>query len=202
MFNCIKGLLIFFLVWVPSYVLADPLLEQIKGSINSPPIVRGTFVQNRTLTGVSKKLISEGFFIVDKTRGVLWITEKPIYQSLAVTEAGITIRSKSNTLMNLNARNDPSIKYVNELMLAILSGDMGSLEKIFNYSGDISQKGWALELLPKNNSSAVFKRVSISGNASINQITFMSKDGDLTDIIFTNVKSVASLTKDEILQFQ
>ena len=79
-------LLIVFLMLTPSIILADQLLNQIKSTINTPQIIRGKFIQNRTLSGVSKKLVSEGYFLVDKQRGILWVTEKPIYQALTVTD--------------------------------------------------------------------------------------------------------------------
>ena len=201
-FNFIKKALIAFLMLSPGYVLADQFLDQVKSSINSPPITRGNFIQLRTLIGVSKRLTSEGYFVVDKSRGILWITEKPIYQALAVTSSGITVSNKSNILMSLSSRNDPSVRYVNELLLAIFSGDITSLDKLFTHTGEITVNGWAMELIPRNSASTVFTKVAISGNSSVNRITFTSKEGDLTDITFANVKPVASLTKDEVLQLQ
>ena len=195
-------LLIVFLMLTPSIILADQLLNQIKSTINTPQIIRGKFIQNRTLSGVSKKLVSEGYFLVDKQRGILWVTEKPIYQALTVTDATISIKNKSGTLMNLDSRNQPSIKYINELMLAIFSGDMNAIERVFNYTGEVTSKGWILDLTQKNASSAVFKNVVITGGSVISRITLTSKDGDVTDITFAEVKPIAALTIDEISQFQ
>ena len=132
----------------------------------------------------------------------MWVTEKPIYQALSVADTGIVIRNKSNTLMNLNSQNAPSVRYTNELMRAIFSGDMSSIDKIFNYSGEISSKGWKLDLIPKNTSSTIFKKVSISGDAVINHITFTTVEGDITDIAFSDVTPVTALTQDETLQLQ
>lgn len=202
MFRSKARLLIVFLMLIPNIVFANQLLNQIKNSINTPQIIRGKFVQNRALAGVSKKLVSEGYFLVDKQRGILWATEKPIYQALAVTDAGISIKNKSSTLMNLDSRNQPSVKYINELMLAIFSVDMNAIERVFDYTGEVTSKGWSLNLTQKNISSAVFKNVVITGGSVISRITFTSKEGDVTDIVFTEVKPIAALTTDEILQFQ
>jgi hypothetical protein len=190
------------LILIPNSIFAAQLLDQIKSSMNTQSIARGKFIQNRTLTGVSKKLTSEGYFLVDKNRGILWVTEKPIYQILLVTDTGISIRNKSNALMTLNSRNNSSVKYVNDFMRAVFSGDMYSLDKIFNHSGEISSKGWVLDLIPKNTSSTIFKKVSISGDSVINHIIFTSAEGDITDIAFIDVMPATSLTKDEISQFQ
>ena len=202
MIRLIKKILAVLLVICSGYVFADQLLDQIKTLINSPQIIRGNFTQTRILMGISKKLTSDGFFLIDKSKGIVWVTERPIYQALKVTDIGISIGNKTNTLMKIDSLNQPSVKYINELMLAMFSGDMNSLERVFNYSGELTAKGWVLELTQKNSSSAIFKKVVINGNSTVSHITFYTKEGDITDINFTNVKPITSLTKDEISLFQ
>ncbi|QWD23773.1 outer membrane lipoprotein carrier protein LolA [Polynucleobacter paneuropaeus] len=197
-----KRLLIILLALVSSAVYAGSLINQIEAFVGSSPTVRGKFSQTKTLSGVSKKLNSEGFFIVDKSKGVVWVTEKPIYQTLKVNETGIRIGNKSGLLMNLDARSEPSVKYINELVLAIFSGDMGALERLFNYSGDVTAKDWSLELTPKNTASTLFKKITILGSSSISRITFVSKEGDITEVSFFDVRLAPVLSKDEALQFQ
>jgi len=197
-----KRLLVALLVLVSSTVYAGSLVNQIEALVSSSPTVRGKFTQSKTLSGVSKKLNSEGFFIVDKSKGVLWVTEKPIYQTLKVAETGIRIGNKSGVLMNLDVRSEPSIKYINELVLAIFSGDMNALERLFNCSGDITAKDWSLELTPKNTASIFFKKITIIGSSSISRITFVSKEGDITEVSFSDVRLAPVLSKDEALQFQ
>lgn len=197
-----KRLIALILLLIAGSVCANSLVSQIEGLVSSAPTVRGKFTQSKILSGVSKKLNSEGFFIVDKSKGIVWITEKPIYQTLKVSDAGIRIGNKSGVLMNLDARSEPSVKYINELVLAIFSGDMSALEKLFNYSGDVTAKGWNLELTPKNTASTFFMKITIEGSSAINRISFISKDGDLTEVVFSDVRLAPVLSKDEILQFQ
>ena len=197
-----KRLIAPILFLIASSVYADSLVSKIEGLVSSAPTVRGKFTQSKTLSGVSKKLNSEGFFIVDKSKGIVWITEKPIYQTLKVSDSGIRIGNKSGVLMNLDARSEPSVKYINELVLAIFSGDMSTLERLFNYSGDVTAKGWNLELTPKNTALTFFKKITIVGSSAINRISFISKDGDLTEVIFSDVRLAPVLNKDETLQFQ
>lgn len=197
-----KRLIALILLLIAGSVCANSLVSQIEGLVSSAPTVRGKFTQSKILSGVSKKLNSEGFFIVDKSKGIVWITEKPIYQNLKVSDAGIRIGNKSGVLMNLDARSEPSVKYINELVLAIFSGDMSAPEKLFNYSGDVTAKGWNLELTPKNTASTFFMKITIEGSSAINRISFISKDGDLTEVVFSDVRLAPVLSKDEILQFQ
>jgi outer membrane lipoprotein-sorting protein len=197
-----KKLIALMLFLITGSVCAGTLVSQIETLVSAAPTVRGKFTQSKTLSGVSKKLNSEGFFIVDRSRGVVWITEKPIYQTLKVSDSGIRIGNKSGVLMNLDARSEPSVKYINELVLAIFSGDMSALEKLFNYSGEVTAKGWNLELTHKNTVSTLFKKITIVGSSTINRISFISKDGDLTEVIFSDVRLAPVLSKDEILQFQ
>ena len=73
-----KRLIALILFLIAGSVYADSLVSKIEGLVSSAPTVRGKFIQSKTLSGVSKKLNSEGFFIVDKSKGIVWITEKPI----------------------------------------------------------------------------------------------------------------------------
>lgn len=197
-----KRMLVLVILLVASSVSAESLVNQIESLVSASPTVRGKFAQSKTLSGVSKKLSSEGFFIVDKSKGIAWITEKPIYQTLKVSDSGIRIGNKSGVLMNLDARSEPSIKYINELVLAIFSSDLSALERLFNYSGDVTTKGWNLELTPKNTASTLFKKITIVGGSAISRISFVSKDGDLTEVIFSDVRLAPALSKDEAIQFQ
>ena len=197
-----KRLLVAIFVLVSGSVYAGSLVNQIEALVGTSPTVRGKFTQTKTLLGVSKKLNSQGFFIVDKSKGVVWVTEKPIYQTLKVTDTGIRIGSKGGVLMTLDARSEPSVKYINELVLAIFSGDMSALEKIFNYSGNVTANDWSIELTPKNVTSTLFKKITILGSSSISRITFVSKEGDITEVAFSDVRLAPSLSKDEALQFQ
>ena len=197
-----KRLIALMLFLIAGSVYGDSLVSQIEGLVSASPTVRGKFTQSKTLSGVSKKLNSEGFFIVDKSKGIVWITEKPIYQTLKVSDSGIRIENKSGVLMNLDARSEPSIKYINELVLGIFSGDMNALEKLFNYSGDVTAYGWSLELTPKNAVSNLLKKITIVGSSAISRISFVSKDGDLTEVVFSDVRLAPVLSKDETLQFQ
>jgi hypothetical protein len=202
MISISKKLIALMLFLITGSVCANTLVSQIEALVSPAPTVRGKFTQSKTLSGVSKKLNSEGFFIVDKSKGIIWITEKPIYQTLKVSNSGVLVGNKSGVLMNLDARSEPSVKYINELVLAIFSGDMSALEKLFNYSGEVTAKGWNLELTPKNTVSTLFKKITIVGSSTINRIIFISKDGDLTEVIFSDVLLAPVLSKDEILQFQ
>lgn len=202
MSRLIKPIVALTLLLAAGAIYADSLINQVGKLVTSSPTVRGQFSQTKTLSGVSKKLNSEGFFIVDKSKGVIWVTEKPIYQTLKVSESGIRIGNKGGVLMNLDARSEPSVKYINELVMAIFSGDMSALERLFHYSGDVTSKGWSLELAPKNSSAMIFKKIMIVGNSAINRITFTSKEGDVTEVTFTDVSLSPVLSKDEALQFQ
>jgi hypothetical protein len=79
---------------------------------------------------------------------------------------------------------------------------MGALEKLFNYSGEVTNKSWNLELTSKNASSMLFKKITIVGSSAISSIKFVSKEGDLTEITFSDVRLSPVLSKDEALQFQ
>lgn len=202
MIKTISRLFLAGLVCFTGLAFAESLPNQIEKMVGSAQTVRGKFVQTKVMIGISKRLISNGSFIVDKGQGVLWITEKPIYQKLRVSSSGIKIDNKSGNLMTLDARSEPSVRYINELVMAVFSGDMNALERLFSYSGDASPKGWFIELTPKSATSAPFKKITMTGGAAISRITFISRDGDSTEISFSDIHPATVLAKDEALQFQ
>jgi outer membrane lipoprotein-sorting protein len=202
MANAFVRLLLAGLVCFSGVIFAESLPNQIESMVGAAQTVRGKFAQTKVINGISKHLVSDGNFIVDRGRGVLWITEKPIYQKLVVSNSSIRIDNKGGNLMTLDGRNEPSVRYINELVLAVFSGDMNVLERLFNYTGEASSKGWMIELTPKTASSAPFQKVTMTGGSAISRIKFISRDGDLTDISFSDIRPAANLTKDEVLQFQ
>ncbi len=202
MVNLIGRSILFGLIFFSSHILAESLPNQIKGMVESAQTVRGKFIQTKVITGISRHLVSDGIFIIDKSQGVLWITEKPIYQRLRVSNSSIRVDNKSGNLMTMNARSEPSVRYINELVMAVFSGDMSFLERLFSFTGETSPNSWAIELTPKSVSSVPFRKISMAGGSTISRIEFISKEGDLTVILFSDVRLAANLTKDEALQFQ
>ncbi|WP_286282152.1 outer membrane lipoprotein carrier protein LolA [Polynucleobacter sp. HIN8] len=202
MVSLIGRFLMFGLVFFSGDSLANSLPNQISGMVGSAQTVRGKFTQIKVISGISKQLVSEGNFVVDKSLGVLWITEKPIYQRLRVSKSTIRIDNRSGNLMTLDARSEPSVRYINELVIAVFSGDIISLERLFSYSGEVTSNSWTIELMPKSFSSTPFKKILMSGGTTISRITFLSKEGDSTEIQFSDVRSAANLTNDEVIQFR
>lgn len=202
MVSLIGRFLMFGLVFFSGDSLANLLPNQISGMVGSAQTVRGKFTQIKVISGISKQLVSEGNFVVDKSLGVLWITEKPIYQRLRVSKSTIRIDNRSGNLMTLDARSEPSVRYINELVIAVFSGDITSLERLFSYSGEVTSNSWTIELMPKSFSSTPFKKILMSGGTTISRITFLSKEGDSTEIQFSDVRSAANLTNDEVIQFR
>lgn len=202
MVSLIGRFLMFGLVFFSGDSLANSLPNQISGMVGSAQTVRGKFTQIKVISGISKQLFSEGNFVVDKSLGVLWITEKPIYQRLRVSKSTIRIDNRSGNLMTLDARSEPSVRYINELVIAVFSGDITSLERLFSYSGEVTSNSWTIKLMPKSFSSTPFKKILMSGGTTISRITFLSKEGDSTEIQFSDVRSAANLTNDEVIQFR
>ena len=165
--------------------------------------MRGNFQQVRSLVGVSKKLQSQGYFLLDKSKGILWITEKPFPQILKITASEIQMESNHQVLMKLSAKSEPVVQFINELLFTILSGDVSSIEKNFAFKGQSQGKSWTLQLIPlQPNLRRIVKQIQLEGTTTVNRITIDMDSGDATQIAFMGVQSVNALSDDDLAKFK
>ncbi|WP_397390606.1 outer membrane lipoprotein carrier protein LolA [Polynucleobacter sp.] len=180
---------------------AQSLLSDVQQSVVNAPIIKGEFHQTRALIGVNKKLISEGYFLVDKSKGILWVTEKPFPQTVKITQSELQIQNNSQVVMRLNSESQPGIKYINELLLSIFSGNIQIIEKMFDINGQSTKKGWSLHLTPKKSGPSILRNVDLAGKTVVDFVSFETNTGDLTQINFSKVKTPDSLSPDEAAKF-
>ena len=180
---------------------AQDLLGEIRQSVVNTPAIKGDFHQTRTLVGVNKKHSSEGYFLVDKSKGILWVTEKPFPQTIKITQTELQIQNNSQVVMRLNADSQPAIKYINELLLSIFSGNMQLIEQMFDINGQSTKQGWSLRLTPKRSGPSILKTVDLKGKTVVDSVTFETSTGDLTQINFSKVKPLDTLSPDEAAKF-
>jgi hypothetical protein len=197
----LKKVFLSFLLLFSTTSFAQDLLSDIQKTVVNAPIIKGEFHQTRALVGVNKKLNSEGYFLVDKSRGILWVTEKPFPQAVKITQSELQIQNNSQVVMRLNAESQPGIKYINELLLSIFSGNMQLIEKMFDISGQSTKQGWSLHLTPKKSGPSILKTVDLAGKAVVDSVSFETSTGDLTQISFSKVKTLNTLSPDEAAKF-
>jgi hypothetical protein len=197
----LKTFFVSLLLFFSPGIFAKNLLDDIRESVVNTPIIKGEFHQIRSLAGVKKKLLSNGHFIIDKSIGILWITEAPFPQVIKITQSELQIKINTQVVMKLDSTSQPAVRYINELLLSIFSGNMGVIEKMFEIKGESSAQGWTLHLTPKKSGPAVIKTINLSGKNSVNTIFLETSSGDLTQINFSKIEHLNELSSDETSKF-
>jgi Outer membrane lipoprotein carrier protein LolA len=162
------------------------LLKGVRARMADAPVLRGQFVQEKTVTGFKKPLVSRGDFLIERSAGVLWSTREPFPSTLAITRTSLTADQGAGTTFQLDAAKEPALVAVNELLLALLSGDTERLARHFEVKGAlVGAVGWSLELKPSDAGlSRVFRSVHLEGDRYVRQVKLVEARGDVSVIRF------------------
>jgi hypothetical protein len=194
-----------FCLGVPAQAADDPvLLRSVQSRLATDTVTRGDFVQARQLAGVKKMLVSNGSFVVEKTRGVLWRTQTPFAQTTRITQGEILQKDGDRVLMALRADQEPAVNAISRVLFSLFAGDVSALAEFFDYRGQLEGgSGWQLSFTPRDAAlRTVIASLSLAGDRVARQVTLTSAAGDVTRITFTNVVTAAALSADERAQFE
>jgi hypothetical protein len=196
-------LALIFLVLISSIVRAEDLLVEIQKNMIDAPIIKGYFTQTRVLDGVAKPLKSQGYFIVDKSRGVIWVTERPFSSTLRVTKNEILQKSENQILMKMSSESEPAVKSINEVLFTLFSGDIASLKKYFSYTGEFNKGSWSIKLKPtQGGMGKLIKSINMEGRVHVDKLTLEMEAKDVTQIIFSDTKPLKALSENENSYFK
>ncbi|HTU65260.1 MAG TPA: outer membrane lipoprotein carrier protein LolA [Steroidobacteraceae bacterium] len=173
-------------------------------SLANARVVRGEFVQQRRLAGLSKPLQSDGDFLFARDLGIEWHTRQPFDSQFVLTHDRITQRDEGGETLQISAADQPALTVVSRVFFALFALDFQSLSQDFAMSG-IDTKGadWQLQLTPKTAAlGSVFKRADLEGDATVKRVVLQDANGDSTTIELRAVRyDAAGLTADERRRF-
>jgi hypothetical protein len=177
----------------------DPgdLLATIAARIQPAAVLRGEFVQERTLAGFAKPLRSSGHFVAARGRGVLWITQAPFPGELVITESAIRERVDGSESVVVDASREPALQQVNRVLLALLQGDLAALREQFSVAGQDNPEGWILALTPQPPLSEAIGEIELGGNTQVEVVSIRERNGDLSRVEFHALSAGEALTADE-----
>jgi hypothetical protein len=114
-------------------------------------VLRGEFTQEKRIEGFKNPLRSQGRFLLARDKGVVWTTLKPFPSEVVLTRDRILSRQRDgSTRVELDARSKPALRAVNEMMFALMSGDVKALTGRFDAQPQLlPNNGWKLVLKPK-----------------------------------------------------
>ncbi|RZI60782.1 MAG: outer membrane lipoprotein carrier protein LolA [Rubrivivax sp.] len=169
------------------------LMKGVQARLRQPEWLRGDFEQSKQVPGFKKPVVSRGDFVVARGRGVLWRTRTPFESELRLTRDEIRASQGGATAMRMDAQREPALRLVNEMMFALLGGDVGALSKLFALDGElIGAAAWKLDLRPRQAAWLhVLQRLALSGDTHVRAVELVEAGGDVTRISFSNLRDTA-----------
>jgi hypothetical protein len=186
-----KRLMMLACVLVCASAGATGLVEGVRTRLADAPLLRGEFEQRKTVTGFKKPLVSHGDFLLAREKGVLWDTRRPFPSTLTLTRKSLSAQqgASGGAGYHLDATREPALAAMNELLFALLSGDVATLATRFHIEGELLEKdGWRLVLTPTDAGlSRVFRRIQLEGDRFVRQVQLEETRGDSSVILFSHL---------------
>ena len=178
-------------------------VAKIQAMLTKPPIMCGRFDQTKQLAGMKKPLASEGRFCVVAGKGVLWRTLKPFPSTLRLTRDEIVNYQGDRVAMRLDAKTEPTVRMINNVLFSLLSGDLGQLESLFEVDGTVDANSWTVALKPRQAAlEKAIGTIKLEGGSYVKTIVMSEGSGDRTTIVFSAIQSgEAAMTKEEAALF-
>lgn len=172
----------------PAAVAAAPVKPAIARRLASPPLLSGRFSQEKKVAGLKKPLLSQGDFLVERDKGVIWRTQKPFAAAVAVTAKGIWSLKQAGTGIKRSSIHQGNLGVAMDMIQKVLAGDPSLLSKAFKVTGQGDSASWSMELKPLDPVVArVITAIRLQGSAHVDRVEYSEANGDKTRIAFTDV---------------
>jgi Outer membrane lipoprotein carrier protein LolA-like len=178
-------------------------LVKIQAMLAKPKVLCGRFDQSKQLTGLKRPLVSNGRFCVVADKGVLWRTLQPFPNTVRLTRDEIVYLQEDRVAMRLDATQEPAVRMISNVLSALLAGDLGQIEKLFEVDASIHEHGWSAMLKAREPILAkVISNVALEGDAYVKNIAISEGGGDRTRIVFSEIQTGdAAMSADEAALF-
>lgn len=178
------------------------LLADISRRLENPAVLRGEFEQTKTIKGFKRPLVSKGTFVMARDKGVLWATAQPFASTVVVTRERLLTLGESGASRQVDTRQEPGLRAVNDMLMALLGGDVKALAERFTAEGALQgAQGWRLALKPRGAALAGFiTRIELEGSRHVDSVNLHEASGDASRIRFFN-HAASSLSPAEAARF-
>ena len=152
-------------------------------------VLTGQFVHQKQLAEVPQPLIASGDFTYARGLGVYWHTQTPFDSVFVLTQSGIVQRDEGAETMRLSAHEQPAVRVIADIFLALFTLDVTSLSSSFDLFGKSQGERWIVGLRPKSATiGSVFKQATITGAKDVEQVVLLDAHGDRTTIDLKNTQ--------------
>lgn len=174
-------------------------------TVRSGEVLRGQFVQVRTMKGFSKPLTSEGTFTIAPQYGLIWNSTKPFRTATVITAGGLVQSNNGVETLNLSARKMPFVSQLYGMIGGMLTGDLAQLQKSFTLEQSGTADHWRIRMLPRqaNDARMPFTEITAYGGRFVEGVKMVKAGGDADVLTFHNVTvSSSPLTPEERASFR
>ena len=180
--------LLFCLLLAMASASADDL--KLGASLKAGDVLRGHFIQERSLQGFQAPLKSEGSFIVAAGKGLIWKVEKPFATTTIITPSGLVQTSQGTETMRLPAAQIPFIAHLYDMLSGTMTGDLSGLKEQFQVETSGSPEKWSLQLTPKEAAvgdaqNMPIQRMDLAGDRYVESVDIHRQSGDRDLLTFS-----------------
>jgi hypothetical protein len=158
-------------------------LAKIESMLLKPAVLCGRFEQKKQRVGLKNAVNSSGRVCVVADKGVLWRTLRPFPNTVRLTRDEIVQLRGDQVALRLEAKKEPTVRLINSVLFALLSGDIGQLEKLFEIDGSAQNNAWSITLKALEPGLAkAIGSIGLKGGIYVRSITIDEASGDRTSI--------------------
>jgi hypothetical protein len=148
-------------------------------------VLRGQFEQQRTLTGLSAPIRSQGRFVLASGKGLIWRVDEPFEIVTVVTPAGIVQKATGGAETRISADRLPFLRDLFDLLGGSLAGDWSALQRLFRITRTGDATAWTAVLEPRDGSGIPFDSITLKGGRFVDRVDMAKPNGDRDVIAFT-----------------
>ena len=176
-------------------------LEELQQKLNHS-VITADFVQERSLQGMKKPIVSSGSLIVSTEKGLYWSQVSPFNLTMILTKNKLLQQVENGKPEILTAKNSPQIFQFNQLLSSLFSMNVQEIKAYFDVSMNEKNGQWTLVLDPKKEPiNKIFKQIVLKGKNFINEVELLDQQGDSTLIQFTHHQQLDVLPPEEMKKF-
>ncbi|HMN44778.1 MAG TPA: outer membrane lipoprotein carrier protein LolA [Povalibacter sp.] len=158
--------------------LARPAVQLAKAQV-----LKGRFTHSKHLSEIPQPLVASGEFIFARDLGVYWHTQQPFDSVVVLTNSGIVQRDEGAQTLQLSADEQPAVRVIANIFLALFTLDVTSLSRNFDLYGLSQGERWIIGLKPRSSAIAsVFRQATVTGSGDVEQVVLTDAHGDRTVI--------------------
>jgi hypothetical protein len=171
-------------------MLAAAPVAKIQAMLSRPKVLCGRFDQSKQLVGLKNPVTSHGRFCVVANKGILWRNLHPFPSTLRLTRDEIVQLQNDRVAMRLDAKQEPKVKMINSVLFALLAGDIGQLESLFEIDGTVNNGGWSVVLGAREPALArAIGSIALDGDVYVKKVNINEASGDRTSIVFSAIQT-------------